>query len=346
MGGTFAQWQPRYAEHGIATFPVENKRPCVRHWQKIGLKGSTQLAVKFADADAFGFRCGKYSRLTVIDIDSHDERMVDEAERLFGSSPILWRTGSGNFAMPFRYNGEARRIRPVPGLPIDILGGGFAVAPPSMGAKGRYQFLHGGLPDLDRLPRLRVDKIAPSETPQHTHHDIAIGRRNNTLWRYAMEQARHVDDLDALIDVVRTRNMDCETPLPAPEITTIASSAWRHEQQGTNLIGRGRAIVTPHAVIDGLMQEHPDAFLLRMLLQRHHWGRDFVMANAMAATMPGGGWTLRRFVAARKMLVRLGLVQLVQRATQRRPSIWRLCQKRSPQKAREEAERGMSISYW
>ena len=59
MSGVFAEWQPRYAQHRVATFPVENKIPCVRNWKKVGLKASTQLALKFAAADAFGFQCGK-----------------------------------------------------------------------------------------------------------------------------------------------------------------------------------------------------------------------------------------------------------------------------------------------
>lgn len=195
--GVFAEWQPRYAAHGVATFPVADKRPCVRGWQKIGLPYSSQLAMKFAGVEGIGFQCGPRSRITVIDIDSTDERMVGEAVELFGNTPIIWRTGSGNYAMPFRHNGEGRRIRPVPGLPIDVLGGGYAVAPPSIGAKGRYEFLQGGLADLDRLPR--IDKIAPPEARRPTHDIIPIGRRNSTLWRYAMAQARHVDNLDALL---------------------------------------------------------------------------------------------------------------------------------------------------
>ena len=103
---------------------------------------SSQLAMKFADANAFGFQCGARNRITLIDIDSNDASIVNEAINLVGESPILWRTGSGNYAMPFRYNGEARRIRPVAGLPIDVLGGGYAVAPPSMGSKQSYEFLH------------------------------------------------------------------------------------------------------------------------------------------------------------------------------------------------------------
>jgi len=158
--GIFAEWQPRYAKHRVATFPVENKRPRIRHWHKVGLKGSSQLALKFPEADAFGFQCGKANGITLIDIDSRDERIVQEAIKLFGESPILWRTGSGNHAMPFRYNGEARHIRAVPELSIDVLGGGLAVAPPSMGSTGRYEFLKGGLPDLDRLLSRAVSKLS------------------------------------------------------------------------------------------------------------------------------------------------------------------------------------------
>jgi hypothetical protein len=77
--GLFAEWQPRYAEHRVATFPVANKKPCIRHWQMVGLNGSSHLAMKFADADAFGFQCGKRNRITLIDIDSRDEGVVREA---------------------------------------------------------------------------------------------------------------------------------------------------------------------------------------------------------------------------------------------------------------------------
>src|SRR5689334_19604100 len=98
MNGVFAEWQPRYAKHGVATFPVQGKRPCVRHWQNVGLNGSQQLAMKFADADALGFQCGSRNQITLVDIDSCDERVVDEAIKLFGESPIIWRTGGGNHA--------------------------------------------------------------------------------------------------------------------------------------------------------------------------------------------------------------------------------------------------------
>jgi hypothetical protein len=270
MTGLFAEWQPRYAEHRVATFPVEGKRPCVRAWDRVGLRASAQLALKFADADAFGFQCGKPNRITLIDIDSRDERIVGEAIKLFGESPIIWRTGSGNHAMPFRYNGEARRIRPVPGLPIDILGGGLAVAPPSLGATGRYEFLQGGLADLDHLPIARIDNKVEPESRKHELCDIIPdGIRNHTLFRFALRQAPHVDDLDALIDVVRTRNLDCLPPIPDAEVVKAASSAWHYEITGRNWVGGKARASTDRDEILALSHDPYAAHLLNLLRVSH-----------------------------------------------------------------------------
>ena len=226
--------------------------------------------------------------------------------------------------MPFRNNGEARRIRPIPSLPIDVLGGGLAVAPPSMGAVGRYEFLQGKLADLDRLPFARIPRPEHAALTPTEQRGIPEGQRGDTLFKYALRHADHADDLDALIDVVRTRNMDCVPPLSHTEVLRIASSAWAYQQAGRNLSGRGHAVVTSHSTIDGLMHESPDAFLLLILLQRHHWGREFVVANAMASTMPGGGWTLRRLQDARKKLISQGYIELVRPGGYRFPPFYRL----------------------
>jgi Bifunctional DNA primase/polymerase, N-terminal/Primase C terminal 1 (PriCT-1) len=309
VSGVFAEWQPRYAEHGVATFPVENKRPCVRHWQKVGLKGSSQLAMKFADADAFGFQCGPRSRITLIDIDSPDERVVGEAIKLYGESPIIWRTGSGNHAMPFRHNGEPRRIRPMSELPIDMLGGGFAVAPPSMGAKRRYKFLQGDLADLDHLPVARVAEIEQPEAEEDLRDRICEGKRDDALFRHALTQAPHVDSFDALVDVVHTRNMDCEPPLPDAEVSRIATSAWRYQQEGRNLVGLGRAFVVSNADYKLVREEGGDAAaLLYCDLRSQHWGRDFVLSKAMAATMR---WGVPKWKRARDALLRLGFIHCI-----------------------------------
>jgi hypothetical protein len=67
----------------------------------------------------------------------------------------------------------------------------------------------------------------------------------------------------ALIDVVRTRNMDCEPSLSDAEVVSIASSAWRYEEEGRNPVGRGRAFVVSNADYKRLREEGgADAALL------------------------------------------------------------------------------------
>ena len=171
--GLFASWQPRYAAHRIPTFPVDlaAKRPRVRGYLKIGSNLSAQFALRFPDVDAFGFPCGKRSRITVLDIDTTDERVLADALDRHGPTPFIVRTASGKWHGYYRHNGEGRRIRPVARVPIDILGGGYAVAPPSRGARGQYEIVQGRLDDLDRLPVMRG--MAPPEVVVAAHSSRA-----------------------------------------------------------------------------------------------------------------------------------------------------------------------------
>ena len=324
MSGVFAEWQPRYAARGVPTFPVRGKRPRVRAWDKIGLRASTQLAVKFPDADAFGFQCGRHSRVTLIDIDSDDERMVGEAIKLFGESPIIWRTGSGNYAMPFRHNDEKRRIRAVPDLPIDILGGGFAVAPPSIGAKGRYAFVHGNLADLDRLPVARIDKI-------HDHYDhddgghgrvrvLRQGQRHEALKRALTTEIWYVDTWEDFFDrAVTIGTMHCTPPLDADEITDLAAWFWQHKEMGL-LIRPGHQHWTQD-MCDLLLSDRSAGVLLHVLRVEHPGEQhQFVIANGMAKMLRMNRHT---FTAARKKLEALGEILLVKPATSIKPAVYR-----------------------
>ncbi len=161
----FADWQPRYAAQNIATFPVhiegDVKRPAIRGYLKLGLNYSGQLPLRFPESTGFGFAV-KRSRITVLDVDSSDENILADALNQYGPTPIIVRSGRGNHQAWYRHAGEARRIRPVAGLPIDILGDGYVVAPPSLGARGPYQFLQGRLEDVSRLPPMRA-LLAPHE---------------------------------------------------------------------------------------------------------------------------------------------------------------------------------------
>jgi hypothetical protein len=316
---TFADWQPQYAERRVATFPVtigrDEKKPSVVGYMKVGLRGSAQLANKFPGASSFGFTCGPSNGITVVDMDDTDPTIVREAERLFGRSPLLWRTGSGKFAMAFRHNGEARRIRPIPTLPIDLLGGGYCVAPPSAGAVRRYEIIKGTLADLDRLPKARIP--ADIAASSRTKGKIPKGERNNALFQYCRSTVAYCDSLDQLIDAAATW-ADCQlaAPLPNAEIIKTCSSVWQYR-------GGRRRIV--NNIIEAPQYEklvaNTDALaLLAYLSAENGRAAEFMIADGLGKAR---GWPLRFVPSARKALLDLGLVECVLPARRGAPALYR-----------------------
>jgi Bifunctional DNA primase/polymerase, N-terminal len=324
---TFAKWQPIYAAVGIPTFPVTaDKTPATRGYLDTGLRGSAELARKFADADAFGFACGPRSKITLVDIDSNDERALADALKTHGHTPLISRTASGGFHAWYRHNGEGRRIRPVPDKPLDILGGGFAVAPPSRVAKGCYEFIDGQLDDLGRLPTmiatydhaLPITARFPALTPSFQRGAtgrVPSGQRNDALLRHCLRHADHCDDLDAMADVARAFvAMKCEVstthPMTDAEVFETAKSAWKMQVEGRNWFVRPR-VQTPHDIIDSLAAAYPEAMSLLLILKRYHGGNEtFVLAKEMAKKL---GWTLPLWRRARDRLVASGLIRCIHR---------------------------------
>src|SRR5215207_1174345 len=209
--GAFAEWQPHYAQYGIATFPVvidgSGKRPAVKGYLKVGSNPSRELALRFAANDAFGFALGRGNRITVLDIDTPDERVLSAALAKHGASPFIVRSGSGNWQAWYRHGGEGRHVRPWGREPpIDVLGGGYVVAPPSVGTRGRYQIVEGSLDDLRSLQPLRaLDFLntppeAPPTAPGVPLAAVRDGERNNSLWRACMRHALRCPSQDALLD--------------------------------------------------------------------------------------------------------------------------------------------------
>jgi hypothetical protein len=189
-----------------------------------------------------------------------------------------------------------------------------------MGTKGAYQIIQGGLDDLANLPVLRN---APAAAVAN-RGSVGEGHRNTMLFQHCMAQAHFCDDLDALLDIAQTANASFLPPLSDAEVAKIARSAWGYEERGENWLGAGQRVVTSHAEVDKLMQAHPDAFLLLTLVRRNHWGREFVLANAMAKRMPGGGWSRKRLAAARRYLEEHGPIEMVSPACrQLGPAIYR-----------------------
>lgn len=311
MTGIFQEWQPRYAEHGVATFPVREKRPAVNGYLRMGLPASQQLALKFANDNAFGLAC-RPNRITVVDVDTPDERVLADALSEFGPTPFIVRSGSGNWQAWYRNTGEKRRVRPDPDRPIDILGNGFVVAPPSKGAKGRYTLVQGSLEDLKRLPPLR--RVVAAQAPLNVAiPKVETGKRNHELFRACLKAARECrQPSDVMRRAVEMNQAMFYEPLPDEEVLRVVASAWSMELSGNNWCGSSGRVVVDAGEVDELLRNHPDAFILLTILRRHHWGNhEFRIANEMAGTMPGGGWPRQRFAAARKHLEDIGEIEMM-----------------------------------
>lgn len=327
--GIFAKWQPRYAEQGIATFPVRNKRPAVTNYLKIGLPASRRFVDKFPEEASFGLACGARSKITVVDVDAPDERLLADALSEYGPTPFIVRSGSGNYQAWYGHNGEGRKIRP-DHRPIDILGHGYVVAPPSLGAKGRYTIIEGRLDDLPTLPAMRRPLLKSSSlVPANdlvgpVDAKIGKGKRNDTLWRECMRLARSCHRVEELMGAAMQLNKSLfSEPMPTDEVLKIVASAWGKELAGENWFGAGGRVIVDADEIDGLMHTDPDAFLLKTVLRRHHWGRKFVVANAMAETMPGGGWRRQRLAAARQRLIDAGeIIEVRAPGGKNRPGVY------------------------
>lgn len=327
MGGVFAEWQPRYAEHAVATFPVraKEKKPAIKGYLKLGLQSSGQLAIKFPEAESFGFACRR-NKITVLDVDAPDERLLADALDELGPTPLIVRSHSGNFQAWYRNNNEGRRIRPDPSRPIDILGDGYVVAPPSQGARGLYSLIQGRLDDLGALPIMRRSSaLLGGSTASDSQQQLQAGNRNNELWRACMKQAVACRTFDELLEAGMQMNLSqCYEPLPADEVLRIVASAWEKERTGENWFGRGGRVTMQAEDIDGILSDYPDAFILLTLLRRYHWGkREFVVANAMHSSMPGGGWREKRFTAARKRLEEAGEIVMVRPHSKHSPALYR-----------------------
>ena len=316
-----------YAAAGIVPLPIapNGKRPLVNHPDKFGRRAALQILPKFPDAN-LGFWCGRHNDLTIVDIDSTEDAELQYAFDRFGPSPVIVRTATGKHHAYYRHDGERRRIRPIAGHPIDILGeGGICVAPPSVRpAGGRYEFVRGGLAGLSNLPTIRVGafpNLEPETVAKATaiNGDVAtIGQRNDTVFRLALVLAHTAESQSDLLAQARKANAELsKPPLPDGEVQRAVGSAWRYKRDGRLMtLGTDSTILLPAASIGRLLAAgETDAMALLALLRKAHSGRPGKAFAASPLAMERhrliGSWDKRRYRNAARKLCELGeLVQI------------------------------------
>lgn len=336
-GAIFAQHVGRYAAAGLPVFPVDtrHKRPAVKGWQGATLdKAWTWANVpELAKASGLGIVMGKPSRLVEVDVDAVSDAWLAIAVERYGETPVTIRTASGKSKLWYRHNGEGRHIRPIKRHPIDILGAGFTIAPPSrredLGAA--YRFLSGGLDDLPDLPTIK-----PQESFTCAAQGVREGQRNDALFRFCMTEARRCDDLAALMDVAATWAQAFPDPLSAREIDACARSAWKYETEGRNYLGlRKPQLIEGDRIMDELL-DCPEAYtLLQMFIRWHGPRKSFAIAPTAMSQSGSPGWPRGRIERARDVLLERGFIEELKAPRQgANPGFYRLLQK-------QERERGV-----
>lgn len=309
--GVYSLHAPTYADAGLPVFPVDtrNKRPAVRGWQKATARRARGWATKpdLANADGIGIVMGAPSGLVEVDVDAVGDAWVSAAIERFGPTPIIIKTASGKAKLWYRHNGEGRHIRPLDGLPIDVLGGGFTIAPPSWrdDIGQRYSFVSGDLSSLQGLPPIRSGALQVGFS--RAAESVRVGQRNDSLFRYCMTQARFCDDADALADTASTWASAFPDPLSAAEVEATARSAWRYESEGRNYLGLKKPQLNAQDKIMDDLIDQPDAFTLYLMFQRWHSQRPcFAIAPTAMSKAGSPPWHRTRIIRARDILLERG----------------------------------------
>jgi hypothetical protein len=347
--GIAARTAAIYAQFNIPTLPLgADKNPLVSGFKinRLTMRQSRAYMARYPTADVLGVPDGPLSGVVRLDIDEHGDHVTEEVLRRAGQPGAIARTASGKHHLWYSDNGERRltgsaghrNARPWDDLKVDLCGqGGYAISPPSRFADGRvYQFqgdinLEELLRNRHRLPKIRglPDRayVVPEKVPPGDADDLRlakVGERDSRFWPYIARYAQHAKSLEVLIEHAREWNDLMDPPLSNAEVDTKCRYWWELTQKGENRYGIGKHILINHSVIDDLLMADPDAFALLTILRRHHWGREFVVANEMKILMPKGGWGRPRLSAARSKLINLGFL-IVVRPASRTPPLPMLC---------------------
>jgi hypothetical protein len=322
MMAAFADAAPAWAAAGIVPLPFapDGKKPMVKHPDRFGQRAALSLVPKFPTAN-LGFLAGRHNGVTVVDIDSPSDAELQHALETYGNSPIIVKTPRGGHHVYYAHNDEPRSIRLDERHPIDMLGGGPCVAPPSVRLSGGgYAWLRGGLADIanGNLPRIRTGAVQKTRDIERLPAGPRVpkGQRNAELFRYCRQIVGYCDDLDQLIDAARTwADSRCVEPLPEAEILRTANSVFKF--QG------GRKQVMQHIVESPLYQQliaNVEVWALFSYLATENGpNAQFMVADGLG---PARGWPQRFVPKARRALLDMGAIKCVRHPRKSVPALY------------------------
>jgi hypothetical protein len=299
----------------------------------MGMNASRQLVMKWGEAQGLACMAGSRNKLTVIDIDARGvegERLLADVQREAGEARFIVRTGGGGFHAYYRHNGEGRKIRLDPRRPIDLLGGGQIVLPPSRGSKAQYEIIRGTIDDLTALTPIRTLRArarAPATPPPEEQKESAFADmgansgRNTALFDSLCREARCLaPTIDAFVDRARELNQLFGEPMTDSRVINTAKSVFRYVETGTLRTGEHGAWFRKSQAQSLARDPHLFA-LIGWLKAENGPGAEFWVANGLAAAHLG--WSVPQLRETRRRAQELGWIEMIAHPVKGRNALYR-----------------------
>ncbi len=259
-----------YARMGLCVLPVSReKRPLIPKWPETASKDPEVIRrwwKRWPGANV-AIACGQRSHgLVVLDIDIHPERnirgdiAIEQWQKEHGRFPasVVACTGSGGrhyyFFDPASSNAFHNAVSLLNGVDLRT-DGGCIIAPPSIHANGkRYEWLDGKSPILEGIARVNAsvyellqlsasagqkDSEKKGEpAPLDFSEAIKQGTRNETVFRYARDQAGKGVPQDITEEAALQLNARFSPPLDAEEVRKTVRSAYTRTKKHGEAIFR------------------------------------------------------------------------------------------------------------
>jgi hypothetical protein len=342
VGGTFAEHGPRLRKIGVPVLPVNqlNKKPFIAAFNRmkhpLSVRAVEDFARKHPDA-GIGWQPRFYG-CVVVDVD--DRAAFSEAIALFGEPIHIVETARG-FHLIYRGSTRTRHLQQSLGMPIDVIGSsGYCACPPSVHKSGFvYKFWKGSFEDgaepapfdgskMDaaiaaRKPKLDIERreaianLDDAATPAAAR-TIDDGRRwdgfNQMLCGLA---GRYADIATFGAAASKLNDQICTPPLDDGELQREVELVWKFRTgpRWRQFHGGSGVVWSTHDEIQELVSAGgagAEAFALLQHLRTQHLAnpdKPFALATqAMADGKVMGDWSVRKYEAAKKLLLTTGKI--------------------------------------
>jgi hypothetical protein len=283
--------------------------------------------MKWGDAEGLACLAGPRNKITVVDIDARGvegERLLADIQSEIGPSRFIVRTGGGGFHAYYRHNGEGRKIRFDPRRPVDLLGGGQIVLPPSLGSKSRYEIIQGRLDDLASLTTITsaTALAVPAQEARAFADMRANSGRNNALFDTLRREARQLPPvLDVFVDRAHDINKQFGEPMTDSSVVNTAKSVFRYVETGQLRTGEHGAWFKRTQAQD-LAKDPYLAALLMWLKAENGPDAEFLVADGLAEPKYLD-WPRERLQQARRRAIVDGWIVQIRKPARRLAALYR-----------------------